>query len=119
MKSIALASASVLAIAATPAIAQSQSAPVPQSTPAANSSQGGAPASVAPDTASGLQDIIVTAERTEQTAQRAPLPIAVVQPQDLVRENVTRAEDLSRVVPALVAATNGGATTSFLFERRW
>ena len=113
MKHVALTSASILAFAAVPA--QAQTAPVPQSTPADNANQGAAPAPAATD-ASGIQDIVVTAQRIEQSAQKAPLPIAVVRPEDLVRENVTRAEDLSRLVPALVAATNGGATTSFFLR---
>ena len=113
MKRIVLASASVLAIAAGPAYAQS--GPVPQSTPVANAPQGSAPSSVAPEQ-DGIQDIIVTAQRTEQNVQKAPIAISVVKPEDLVRQNVVRAEDLSRVVPALVAATNGGATTSFFLR---
>ncbi|NIJ07324.1 iron complex outermembrane receptor protein [Sphingomonas vulcanisoli] len=122
MKKIFLASASVsiLALGAVQAFAQTatdnQSAPVPQSTPAANAPQGGAPSSVAPDGSAGIQDIIVTAQRTEQTAQKAPLPISVVKPEELVRQNIVRAEDLSRAVPALVAANNGGATTSFFLR---
>ena len=110
MKHIILASTSVLAGIASPAWAQS--APVGQATPEANASQGAAPSSVSTDQ-EGLQDIIVTAQRTEETAQKAPIPIAVVSPEQLTRQNVTRAEDLSRVVPALVTTAAGGPNTSF------
>lgn len=113
MKRLILATASVLAIAAAPAYAQT--APVNEGTPADNAPQG-AVASPVTQPESGIQDIIVTAQRTSQSAQKAPLPISVVLPADLTRQNVTRAEDLSRVVPALVAANNGGATTSFFLR---
>lgn len=117
-----LASASVLAMA-TPAHAQTppptsasgDAAPVPQSLPAANSPQGGAPNSTQIDTsAEGLEDIVVTAQRVSESAQRAPIAISVIKPEDLVQQAVTRPEDLSRVVPALVAASNGGSYTSFV-----
>ncbi|WP_428630158.1 TonB-dependent receptor [Sphingopyxis sp.] len=96
MKNIILASASMLAMIAVPAHAQD--APVGTADQA------------------GLDDIIVTAQRTQETAQKAPLPIAVVQPEDLTRQNVTRAEDLSRLVPALVATASGGPNTSFFLR---
>lgn len=101
MKHIILASASVLAMAAVPA--QAQDAPVSRADTAPT----------AAEDQTGLDDIIVTAQRTEETAQRAPLPIAVVEPEELIRQNVTRAEDLSRIVPALVATASGGPNTSF------
>ncbi len=116
MKHAVLASVSVLAMIAAPASAQTasqpQNAPVPQTTSEANNPAGAASSSVADDQA-GLRDIIVTAQRTAESAQRAPIAIAVIQPEDLVRQNVTRAEDISRIVPALVATASGGPNTSF------
>ena len=102
MKHIILASASVLAIVATPAFAQT--APAGTAPPAQTTDE------------NGLQDIIVTAQRVEQSAQKAPVAISVVRPEELVRQNVTRAEDLSRVVPALVATASGGPNTSFFLR---
>ena len=96
MKHRILSSASVLALIAAPAFAQTA--------PAAADDQGGIP------------DIIVTAQRTSESAQKAPIAIAVVKPEELVRVNVTRAEDLSRVVPALVATSSGGANTTFFLR---
>ena len=124
MKSVVLlfASASTLAMAM-PAFAQvapattagGDTAPVPQSLPEANSPQGGAPNSTTPDTGEeGLKDIVVTAQRVSESAQRAPIAISVVRPEDLVQQAVTRPEDLSRVVPALVAASTGGSYTTFV-----
>ena len=112
MKHIILASASVVALAAAPAYAQN--APVGQATPVSNAPQGAATSSV--DQQNGLEDIIVTAQRVEQTAQKTPVAIAVVKPEELVRLNVTRAEDLSRVVPALVATASGGPNTTFFLR---
>jgi iron complex outermembrane receptor protein len=48
--------------------------------------------------------------------KKAPIAIAVVKPEELTRQNVTRAEDLSRVVPALVATASGGPNTTFFLR---
>ena len=94
MKHIILASASVLAMTTGSVFAQA------------------APA----DGENGIADIIVTAQRVEESAQKAPLAIAVVKPEDIIRQNITRAEDLMRVVPALVTTANGGPNTSFFLR---
>ena len=96
MKHIILASVSGLAMIAGPAFAQN--AP---------------PASDTENAQSGIEDIIVTAQRVEESAQRVPIAIAVVKPEEIVRQNITRSEDLSRVVPALLATASGGPNTSF------
>ena len=99
MKNIILASASVLAmVTAVPAFAQATP------TDASSEDQG------------GIADIIVTAQRTEESAQKAALAIAVIKPEELIRQNITRAEDLSRIVPALVATASGGPNTSFFIR---
>jgi iron complex outermembrane receptor protein len=64
----------------------------------------------------GIADIVVTAERISQTAQKAALPISVVSSDDLLRQNITRPEDLSRAVPAL-SGSNGGGPYSVFFVR--
>jgi len=61
----------------------------------------------------GLEDIIVTAQRVSESSQSTPLALDVVQAEDLVRQNVVRAEDLSRTAPALTTTGNGGPITSF------
>ena len=113
MKNLILASASALAISTAPAHAQT--APVNSGTPAKNAPSGAATSSVA-DPQQGLGDIIVTAQRFSQSAQKAPLAVTVVKPEELVRQNITRAEDLSRVVPALVATSSGGPNTTFFLR---
>jgi iron complex outermembrane receptor protein len=61
----------------------------------------------------GLQDIIVTAQRVQESSQRAPIALDVINPGELLRQNVIRAEDLSRNSPALSASGGGGPTTVF------
>lgn len=67
-------------------------------------------------TAVGIEDIVVTAQRVEETAQRAPIAIDVVSSEELIRQAVTRPEDLARAVPAL-SATNSGGPYSVFFVR--
>lgn len=64
----------------------------------------------------GITDILVTAQRVEESAQRAPIAIDVVSADELIRQAVTRPEDLARSVPAL-SATNSGGPYSVFFVR--
>src|SRR6478752_3514064 len=80
-------------------------APPPQSNPEANAGEG------------GLGEIIVTAQRVEESSQRAPIAIDVVTPDQLVRQNVIRAEDLARTSPALAATGSTGGPTTVFFVR--
>ncbi|GFM27295.1 TonB-dependent receptor [Novosphingobium sp. PY1] len=61
----------------------------------------------------GLEEIVVTAQRVSQSAQKAPLPVDVVTSADLRQQIVTRAEDLSRTSPALATVGGAGGTTTF------
>jgi iron complex outermembrane receptor protein len=92
--------------------AHAQDAPVPQSTPTANAPQGAAVSTATPE-GQGLADIVVTAQRVTESSQRTPLAIDVIKPDELQRQNVIRAEDLSRTSPALASASGGGPTTVF------
>jgi len=102
MKGILLASAAVAAVSGVAMSAQAQDV----------GDQRLAPQAAVSDEAS-LQDIIVTAQRVQESSQRAPVAIDVIQPDELIRQNVVRAEDLSRNSPALSAASGGGPTTVF------
>ena len=51
--------------------------------------------------AQGLQDIVVTAQRREESSQRAAVAIDVVSGADLVAAGVTQADRLNEQVPAL------------------
>jgi iron complex outermembrane receptor protein len=103
--------------AATSAEQQEQEAPVPQSTPEANSPNGAAVPPASPDQEGGLAEIIVTAQRVTESSQRAPIAIDVISPEDLVRQNVVRAEDLSRTTTALSATGSTGGPTTVFFVR--
>lgn len=61
----------------------------------------------------GIQDILVTAQRVTESSQSTPLAIDVIDPGELTRQNVLRAEDLSRISPSLSANGGGGPTTVF------
>lgn len=65
----------------------------------------------------GLEEIVVTAQRVAESSQRTPLAIDVVRPDELVRQNVIRAEDLSRTSPALAATGGTGGPTTVFFLR--
>jgi iron complex outermembrane receptor protein len=114
MRHITSACATVVAIMASAAHAQSASAQ--QTTPADNAPKSAAASSVAQENEGGLAEIIVTAQRKEESAQKADLPISVIEPAELTRQNIVRAEDLSRAIPALVAGNNGGANTTFFIR---
>jgi iron complex outermembrane receptor protein len=100
MKRLMLGSASLLALALYAAPAMAQDAPAPD----ADSAQ---------SEAEGINEVVVTAERRENTAQRTPLAIAVLSPEQLQQQNVVRAEDLSRTTPSLATANGGGPNTVF------
>lgn len=61
----------------------------------------------------GLEEIIVTAQRVSESSQRAPIALDVLTSDDFLRQNIVRAEDLSRAAPALAASSSGGPTTNF------
>jgi iron complex outermembrane receptor protein len=98
--------------------AQNQDAtPVPQSTPEANSPTGAAVSPADPENEGELREIIVTAQRVEESSQRAPIALDVISPEELVRQNVIRAEDLSRTSTALSATGSTGGPTTVFFVR--
>ncbi len=73
--------------------------------------------SSAPATAdSGIQEIVVTAQRKVESSQKAGIAISVVSAADVVRQGVTQADQLGRLVPSLTVQSAGGANLS-LFVR--
>ncbi|OJW57613.1 MAG: TonB-dependent receptor [Sphingomonadales bacterium 63-6] len=70
---------------------------------------GGSPS----DQGGGITDIVVTAQHVEESAQRAAIAINVVSGDELVRQAVSRPEDLSKIVPALSITNNGGPYSVF------
>jgi iron complex outermembrane receptor protein len=73
-----------------------------------------APVQPAATAGGGLEEVIVTAARREQSVQTASLDISVVGGESLARAGVTQATDLGSVVPGLSVATGGSAVSTYL-----
>lgn len=84
-----IAGVSLLALLAAPAVAQEVS-PEPEM-----------------QTGSGIQDIVVTAQRREERSQTVPVAVTAFSPERLQDMNVTEAQDLYGSVPSLVVGSQG------------
>jgi iron complex outermembrane receptor protein len=96
---------SVLALAiagATPAFAQSSAETVP-TTEAPQATQ-----------ETGVQDIVVTAQRRSERLQDVPLAVTAQSSESLVRAGVTTTLELPNVVPGLVITQTRGAATPYI-----
>ena len=62
----------------------------------------------------GLDDIVITAQRKSESAQRAAIAINVVGGSDLLSAGITSAPTLGRVVPALTIENVGGSNSLFI-----
>ena len=58
----------------------------------------------------GLEEIIVTAQRREESLQRAAIPVSAVSGDELINASVSDTENLSKLVPSLVIQPAGGST---------
>jgi iron complex outermembrane recepter protein len=76
---------------------------------AANETAGDA----AVDSGSGIQDIVVTAQRKSESSQRAAIAIDAVSGESLAQTGMTSATQLQQVSPSLNVANSGGANSSF------
>ena len=74
-----------------------------QETPAATNE-----GTAASDDTGGLQEVLVTARRREESAQKASIAISTVSAADLAAANATHAGDLTQLVPALQAYDQTG-----------
>jgi len=59
----------------------------------------------------GIEDIVVTAQRTESTAQKTPLALTVLGGEALETQGIKEAADLSNKVPNVNVANNVGTMT--------
>lgn len=64
----------------------------------------------------GIQEIVVTAQRREETAQRAGIAIDVISGSDVLTQGITQPTDLGAIVPSLDVQAAGGANTSFFLR---
>ncbi|WP_168074849.1 TonB-dependent receptor [Caulobacter sp. SSI4214] len=89
-------------------------APAASAAPQA-SNPGGAVAAQAPET-TGLQEIVVTAQRRSESLQRAAVAVNVLSSAAITNAGVTKAADLQNIVPALQVSNNGGSNSSFFLR---
>lgn len=75
--------------------------------------QSQAEAEAAPADNAGLEDIIVTAQRRQESSQKAAIAITALGAEQLARANVTSATQLTTIAPALQINSVYGATSSF------
>lgn len=64
----------------------------------------------------GINEIIVTAQRKEETLQDAAIAIDAVGGGDLTARGITQADNLTKAVPA-ISITNGGGSNTSIFIR--
>ncbi len=62
----------------------------------------------------GLEDIVVTAQRREETLQKAAIPVSAIAGDTLTRQSITQATDITRLVPALQIAPAASFTQIYL-----
>lgn len=60
----------------------------------------------------GLEEIVVTAQRREESAQDVPIALSAFSGADLERRNITDALALTQYVPNLIATNNTGLSTA-------
>ena len=68
-----------------------------------------------PDEAyTGIEEIVVTAQRREESLQRAAIAVSAVAGDTLTKQSITQATDLTRLVPALQVAPASSFTQIYL-----
>lgn len=65
---------------------------------------------------SGLNEIIVTAQRREESAQRAGIAIDVLSGADVLSSGLSQPADLGKIVPSLEVQPGGGGNNSFFLR---
>jgi iron complex outermembrane receptor protein len=83
------------------------SAVPPDATPAAS-------VAATPDSSGGLAEIVVTAERHEETVQKAPLTIQVLGGEATREAGLSSVSDLSRLTTGVEVGTGGSSTQIFI-----
>ncbi|OYY91635.1 MAG: TonB-dependent receptor [Sphingomonas sp. 28-66-16] len=67
-----------------------------------------------PQSASGLEDIIVTAQRRDENLQKAAIAVSAVAGSTLTNASVTQATDLTRLIPSIQVAPASALTQIYL-----
>lgn len=94
-------SISFLALIATPSVARAQAASTVPPDTAAPPTATTSDQTASPAESTGLQDIVVTAQRRSENLQRAAIAVSAVAGDQLVRQSITQSTDLSRLFPAI------------------
>lgn len=76
------------------------------------------PAAAQEGASGGIEEILVTARRASESAQRVPLAITVVSGEALREANVVEVRDLARMTPNFQALTGNGDPTSVILTIR-
>ncbi len=71
----------------------------------------GASAGASASTSSGLQEIVVTAERRSESLQKVAVPVTAVSGSEITNRSVTTISDLGRLVPAVQIESGAGSYT--------
>ena len=105
-----LASAGLLALAATPARAQDATTTLParNAPPSSAPQETASTAQTSPTDPATNDDIVVTAQKREQNAQNVPIAITALGDEQLRAANITSTADLKATVPALNITTATG-----------
>ena len=74
------------------------------------------PALAAAADEAALEEIVVTAQRREESIQKAAIAIDAQAGDTLLQEGITKPEDLSKLVPALSFASGGGNNSSIFMR---
>ncbi|PZN34785.1 MAG: TonB-dependent receptor [Proteobacteria bacterium] len=74
----------------------------------------GFPAMAADTSMIGLEEVVVTAQRREESAQRAAIAITAVTGDALTQSSVTQATDLTRLMPSIQVAPASSLTQIYL-----
>src|SRR5262245_39243844 len=62
------------------------------------------PAAAAAEPPQGIEEVVITAQRRVESAQRAAPPVTVLSPDDLREAGVTKPQELTELVPSLQVA---------------
>lgn len=76
------------------------------------------PPATVPDPISGIEDIVVTAQKREQNLQDVPIAISALSPAYLEKRQITSVADLSGLAPNLKVDTAGANRTSSIIAIR-
>ena len=109
-KAIWLGSAMALALSSQPALAQD----VPVQDISGDTNE--PPANAEPEAEEGLNVIVITAQRREESSQRAGIAIDVVTGDEVLTRGITQPSDLGTIVPALNVQSGGGGNNSFFLR---